>query len=224
MRFSIDSLENIPEEWTPEVHLCCPHMPVILVGNKEDLRNDPHTQLYLAKMKENPWRPRKAVQCLAEKIIAYGYFECSAKTKDGVREKRQMHSMSRGQKSRSVSFSRVSNIFLPVPAAFPAILESSQRPDERILCRALGPHRSRWHPAGTSLEPDLDDKASISRLDEDLGAYRRRERASLVEQLSLHSERLDIPAAERKDQSRWHPGLHVAMIAAVCIASGFFLS
>lgn len=118
MHFSIDSpdsLENIPEEWTPEVHLCCPHMPVILVGNKEDLRNDPHTQLYLAKMKENPWRPRKAVQCLAEKIIAYGYFECSAKTKDGVREKRQMHSMSRGQKSRSVSFSRVSNIFLPVP-------------------------------------------------------------------------------------------------------------
>ncbi|XP_077548497.1 uncharacterized protein LOC144161767 [Haemaphysalis longicornis] len=99
---------------------------------------------------------------------------------------------------------------VPLAAAFPAILESSQRPDERILCRALGPHRSRWHPAGTSLEPDLDDK------DEDLGAYRRRERASLVEQLSLHSERLDIPAAERKDQSRWHPGLHVAMIAAGC--------
>jgi len=41
MCFSIDSpdsLENIPEKWTPEVRHFCPNVPIILVGNKKDLR------------------------------------------------------------------------------------------------------------------------------------------------------------------------------------------
>ncbi|KAI2518453.1 ras homolog family member C [Homo sapiens] len=41
MCFSIDSpdsLENIPEKWTPEVKHFCPNVPIILVGNKKDLR------------------------------------------------------------------------------------------------------------------------------------------------------------------------------------------
>ncbi|XP_077548489.1 uncharacterized protein LOC144161758 [Haemaphysalis longicornis] len=49
--------------------------------------------------------------------------------------------------------------------------------------------------------------------DEDYDAYRRRERASLVERLAHHWERLDIPAAERKDLSRSHIGLPLAMLA-----------
>uniref|UniRef100_A0A4W5NVY3 Ras homolog family member Ca n=1 Tax=Hucho hucho TaxID=62062 RepID=A0A4W5NVY3_9TELE len=47
MCFSIDSpdsLENIPEKWTPEVKHFCPNVPIILVGNKKDLRNDEHTR------------------------------------------------------------------------------------------------------------------------------------------------------------------------------------
>lgn len=46
MCFSVDSpdsLENIPEKWTPEVKHFCPNVPIILVGNKKDLRNDPNT-------------------------------------------------------------------------------------------------------------------------------------------------------------------------------------
>ena len=38
MCFSIDSpdsLENIPEKWTPEVKHFCPLVPIILVGNKK---------------------------------------------------------------------------------------------------------------------------------------------------------------------------------------------
>ena len=38
MCFSIDSpdsLENIPEKWTPEVKHFCPSVPIILVGNKK---------------------------------------------------------------------------------------------------------------------------------------------------------------------------------------------
>uniref|UniRef100_A0AAY5L2S8 Ras homolog family member A n=2 Tax=Esox lucius TaxID=8010 RepID=A0AAY5L2S8_ESOLU len=55
MCFSVDSpdsLENIPEKWTPEVKHFCPNVPIILVGNKKDLRNDEHTRRELAKMKQ----------------------------------------------------------------------------------------------------------------------------------------------------------------------------
>lgn len=46
------SSENIPEKWTPEVKHFCPNVPIILVGNKKDLRNDEHTRRELAKMKQ----------------------------------------------------------------------------------------------------------------------------------------------------------------------------
>lgn len=51
----------------------------------QDLRNDPHTLRELAKMKQKPVAPEEG-RTMAEKINAYGYLECSAKTKDGVRE------------------------------------------------------------------------------------------------------------------------------------------
>ena len=88
MCFSIDSpdsLENIPEKWTPEVKHFCPNVPIILVGNKKDLRNDPNTQKDLKKMKQEPVKPQEG-SAMAEKILAFAYLECSAKTKEGVRE------------------------------------------------------------------------------------------------------------------------------------------
>ncbi|KAK2885911.1 hypothetical protein Q8A67_016748 [Cirrhinus molitorella] len=88
MCFSIDSpdsLENIPEKWTPEVKHFCPNVPIILVGNKKDLRNDDHTRRELAKMKQEPVKPEEG-RDMANRINAFGYLECSAKTKDGVRE------------------------------------------------------------------------------------------------------------------------------------------
>uniref|UniRef100_A0A3B4BIZ4 Ras homolog family member C n=1 Tax=Periophthalmus magnuspinnatus TaxID=409849 RepID=A0A3B4BIZ4_9GOBI len=77
MCFSIDSpdsLENIPEKWTPEVKHFCPNVPIILVGNKKDLRNDEKT------------REKLTVQEMATRIGAVNCLECSAKTKEGVRE------------------------------------------------------------------------------------------------------------------------------------------
>ncbi|KTF83944.1 hypothetical protein cypCar_00008681 [Cyprinus carpio] len=88
MCFSIDSpdsLENIPEKWTPEVKHFCPNVPIILVGNKKDLRNDEHTRRELIKMKQEPVKPEEG-RDMANRISAFGYLECSAKTKDGVRE------------------------------------------------------------------------------------------------------------------------------------------
>ena len=88
MCFSIDSpdsLENIPEKWTPEVKHFCPNVPIILVGNKKDTRHDENTKRELMKMKQEPVRP-DAGRAMSEKINAFGYLECSAKTKEGVRE------------------------------------------------------------------------------------------------------------------------------------------
>ncbi|ROL44891.1 Rho-related GTP-binding protein RhoA-D [Anabarilius grahami] len=88
MCFSIDSpdsLENIPEKWTPEVKHFCPNVPIILVGNKKDLRNDEHTRRELTKMKQEPVKPEEG-RDMANRISAFGYLECSAKTKEGVRE------------------------------------------------------------------------------------------------------------------------------------------
>ena len=88
MCFSIDSpdsLENIPEKWTLEVKHFCPNVPIILVGNKKDLRNDNNTIHELSKMKQEPVKIEDG-KAMAEKISAFSYLECSAKTKDGVRE------------------------------------------------------------------------------------------------------------------------------------------
>lgn len=115
MCFSIDSpdsLDNIPEKWTPEVKHFCPNVPIILVGNKkvcfafllsfggkarrpadvicccfgfQDLRNDASTIKELGKMKQEPVKPDEG-RAMAEKINAFGYLECSAKSKEGVRE------------------------------------------------------------------------------------------------------------------------------------------
>ncbi|XP_059188518.1 rho-related GTP-binding protein RhoA-C-like [Centropristis striata] len=88
MCFSIDrpdSLENIPEKWIPEVKRFCPNVPIILVGTKKDLRNDEHTRRKLAKMKQEPVKSDEA-RDMANRINAFGYLECSAKTKDGVKE------------------------------------------------------------------------------------------------------------------------------------------
>lgn len=52
--WSLSITENIPEKWTPEVKHFCPNVPIILVGNKKDLRNDEHTRRELAKMKQVP--------------------------------------------------------------------------------------------------------------------------------------------------------------------------
>ena len=88
MCFSIDSpdsLENIPEKWTPEVRHFCPTVPIVLVGNKKDLRYDETTRRELLKAKQEPVKTEEG-RAMSEKIGAYTYLECSAKTNEGVRD------------------------------------------------------------------------------------------------------------------------------------------
>ncbi|XP_041495780.1 transforming protein RhoA-like isoform X1 [Microtus oregoni] len=79
-----DSFGNIPQKWTPEIKHFCPNVPIILVGSKKDLRDDKHIRLELAKRKQEPVKLEQG-RDLANSIGAFGYVECSAKTKDGVR-------------------------------------------------------------------------------------------------------------------------------------------
>ena len=82
MCFSInspDSLKNIPKKWTPEVKQFCPNVPIILVGNKKDLRNDPNTIKELGKIKQEPVKLEQG-SAMAEQIHAFAYHECSARS------------------------------------------------------------------------------------------------------------------------------------------------
>lgn len=86
MCFSIDSpdsLENIPEKWVPEVKHFCPNVPIVLVGNKKDLRNDAYTIKELARTKQQPVSYQEGEQ-MSHRIGAKCYIECSALTKENV--------------------------------------------------------------------------------------------------------------------------------------------
>lgn len=88
MCFSIDSrisFENIPSKWIPEIKNFCSNVPIILVGNKKDTRNNNDAFKVLKGRKQEPVKSQEG-KAMAEQIQAFDYIECSAKTKEGVRE------------------------------------------------------------------------------------------------------------------------------------------
>ena len=82
---STDSLKNIHEKWIPEVKSSCLDTPVVLVGNKKDLRIDNKTIQELGDRSQEFVHPDKG-KMMAKKIKAFEYIECSAKTREGVNE------------------------------------------------------------------------------------------------------------------------------------------
>jgi len=84
--YSVDdpsSFEDVRIKWYPEVRHHCPDKPIILVGTKLDLRDDPKT---LDKLKERKMAPITYPQglAMAKDIGAVKYVECSAHTRKGL--------------------------------------------------------------------------------------------------------------------------------------------
>ena len=80
-----DSLQNVVDKWMPEIRHFCPKVPVILVGTKTDLRNDPEIRQELSKTKTELVSSIEGAS-VARTIKAADYVECSAKTRDGVQK------------------------------------------------------------------------------------------------------------------------------------------
>ena len=86
--FSVDeptSLKSIKERWYPELNQHCPGTPILLVGTKEDLRDDPEVVSQLTTRDLSPITYRQGLEC-ARDIGAVKYMECSSLTDKGVKE------------------------------------------------------------------------------------------------------------------------------------------
>ena len=86
--FALDapsSFVNVKERWYPELNHHCPGTPILLVGTKEDLRDDPQVISHLATRGLSPITYQQGLEC-ARDIGVVKYMECSALTNTGVQE------------------------------------------------------------------------------------------------------------------------------------------
>jgi len=80
---SPDSLDNVKVKWAEEARERCPGIPIILVGLKKDLRDDPMAVEEMRK-KSLRFTSTKAGNDMKDEIGAKKYLECSSLTGDGV--------------------------------------------------------------------------------------------------------------------------------------------
>ncbi|XP_064486435.1 ras-like GTP-binding protein Rho1 [Ornithodoros turicata] len=80
-----NSLLNVLEFWVPEVRDARPRTPIVLVGTKKDLREDPKEIAALQSRNQAPVSTAEG-EAVAEKIQAVAYVECSALTQEGVHD------------------------------------------------------------------------------------------------------------------------------------------
>jgi Ras-related C3 botulinum toxin substrate 1 len=71
-------------KWYPEIEHHAPNVPIILVGTKLDLREDPATLENLRSKKMEPVSYEQAVQ-VSKDIKATKYLECSALTQRNLK-------------------------------------------------------------------------------------------------------------------------------------------
>ncbi|OXG11749.1 rho family, other [Cryptococcus neoformans Tu401-1] len=78
------SFENVKTKWIPEIRHHAPTTPILLIGTKLDLRDDPVT---LSRLKERRFQPigfEMGVRC-AREIGAVRYLEASSRTQKGLK-------------------------------------------------------------------------------------------------------------------------------------------
>ena len=78
-----DSLDNVRHKWVEEASERCPSTPIILVGLKKDLRDDP---LAIEEMRKKSMQfvSFKDANDIAHAVGARKYLECSSLTGEGV--------------------------------------------------------------------------------------------------------------------------------------------
>ncbi|KAF2398368.1 hypothetical protein EJ06DRAFT_104962 [Trichodelitschia bisporula] len=80
---SPDSLENVKHKWAEEARERCPGVPIILVGLKKDLRDDPNAQEQM-RLRSMKFTTPSEGNTMKDAIGARKYLECSSLTGDGV--------------------------------------------------------------------------------------------------------------------------------------------
>ena len=78
------SFKNAEEIFVPEIKHFCPNTPFLLLGTKVDLRCDRATLDKLAKNQEKPVSKEEGER-MGECVKAAKYLECSALTREGVK-------------------------------------------------------------------------------------------------------------------------------------------
>lgn len=78
------SFENVRTKWHPEISHHAPNIPIILVGTKLDLRDDPKALKMLSDKKMSPISFQQGVS-MSKEIGAVKYLECSALTQKGLK-------------------------------------------------------------------------------------------------------------------------------------------
>jgi len=78
-----DSLDNVKHKWVEEAQERCPGIPILLVGLKKDLREDPLAREEMRK-KSLQFTTAKDGGDIANEIGARKYLECSSLTGEGV--------------------------------------------------------------------------------------------------------------------------------------------
>ncbi|KAK0406324.1 hypothetical protein QR680_018505 [Steinernema hermaphroditum] len=78
------SFDNVQTKWIPEIRHHCPDAPILLIGTKQDLRDDADTLRTLAAEGKAPITKSQG-QKVASRIKAVRYLECSALTQQGLK-------------------------------------------------------------------------------------------------------------------------------------------
>lgn len=81
--FGVDSreaLDKVEQRWVPEVRTFLPHVPVVVLATKTDLRGGSDGEGCLDTVL------REEGQRMADRVGAVGYYECLARRGEGVHE------------------------------------------------------------------------------------------------------------------------------------------
>lgn len=78
-----DSLDNVKHKWIAEATRLCPNVPIILVGLKKDLREDP-VAVEEQRKKSLRFVSGQEGEAVAREISARRYLECSSLSGEGV--------------------------------------------------------------------------------------------------------------------------------------------